>query len=121
MEVPLIAVVDDDVGMRQSLGGLVRSLGYRAALFDSAEQFLDAPEAGLADCVITDLQMPGGMSGIDLANRVEARLKGRVILLSAFLDDRVYLLAEAAGVCCFLRKPFDGERLIGCIEAALAA
>ncbi len=118
-EIPLIAVVDDDAGMRQSLEGLVRSLGYRAALFESAEHFLAAPEALSSCCVISDLQM-SGMSGIELAHSLGERLKGRVILISAFLDERVRILADEAGVRCFLRKPFDGERLIGCIEAALA-
>lgn len=117
-EIPIIAVIDDDAGMRESLDGLVRSLGYRAAAFASAEQFLAAPELLSFCCVISDYQMPG-ISGIELAHRVGARLRGRVILISAFLDARVRALAQDAGVRCFLRKPFDGERLIECIEAAL--
>lgn len=118
-DTPLIAVVDDDAGMRQSLDGLVRSLGYRAALFTSAEAFLAAPEADATRCVISDLQMPGGMDGIQLARRVGAPLRGRVILISAFLNDKVRNEASDAGVHCFLRKPFDGETLIGCIESIL--
>jgi FixJ family two-component response regulator len=112
--------VDDDAGMRQSLDGLVRSLGYRAALFSSAEAFLAAPEAAASHCVISDLQMPGGMDGIQLARTVGAPLQGRVILMSAFLSDKTRGEASDAGVRCVLHKPFDGETLIGCIESILS-
>jgi len=118
-DTPLIAVVDDDAGMRQSLDGLVRSLGYRAALFSSAEAFLAAPEAASSRCVISDFQMPGGMDGIELARSVGNSLQGRVILMSAFLNDKVRGQASDAGVRCFLRKPFDGDTLINCIESIL--
>ncbi|WP_206244971.1 response regulator transcription factor [Novosphingobium terrae] len=120
-DIPVIAIVDDDAGMRQSLDGLIRSLGYRATLFESAEAFLGAPEAKSCQCVVSDLQMPGGMDGIELARAVDDRLQGRVILISAFLDDAVQERALEAGVYRFLRKPFDGEELVGCIEAMLEA
>ncbi|MBP0495176.1 response regulator transcription factor [Pararoseomonas indoligenes] len=119
--IPLIAVVDDDEGMRRSLDGLVRSLGYRVATFSSAEAFLSSAERDGSACVISDVQMPG-MSGVELTEAISASgACTPVILISAFLDDRVTAQARAAGVRCFLRKPFDGDRLISCLDSALAS
>jgi FixJ family two-component response regulator len=117
----LISVVDDNDGVRASLDGLVRSLGYRVATFSSAEDFLGSHAASDSRCVISDLQMPG-MNGIDLT-----RAMGRtgsstpVILISAFLNDPIRREAKAAGVHCFLSKPFDGDALVDCLDSALAA
>lgn len=62
----LISIIDDDEGVRVSLDGLVRSLGYRVALFKCAEDFLNETESADSGCVISDIEMPGGMSGISL-------------------------------------------------------
>ncbi|MCE3290347.1 MAG: response regulator, partial [Caulobacter sp.] len=58
MTQPLIAIVEDDESLRESLVGLVRSLGYRASSFASADLFLAAGEEAACDCIITDIQMP---------------------------------------------------------------
>jgi len=59
MQVPVISIVDDDESFRRATTNFVRSLGYTAATFASAEEFLQADAAGRSDCLITDLQMPG--------------------------------------------------------------
>lgn len=119
-EQPLISVVDDDAGVRRSLDGLVRSLGYRVAMFESAEAFLESPCASTSRCVISDVQMPGGMSGIELAHALgTSDAATPVILISAFVDEKVKGLAKAAGAHCFLKKPFDGDVIIACLEKAL--
>ncbi|WP_210251675.1 response regulator transcription factor [Neorhizobium galegae] len=116
----MIAIIDDDEGMRVSLDGLLRSLGHRTELFDSAEAFLESQSAGTADCVISDIHMPGGMSGIDLARRLgDDRPPMPVILMSAFADKDVRERAEDTKVHCLLAKPFDEETLIACLEKAL--
>src|SRR5271168_2084486 len=61
----LISIVDDDESMRESTKGLVRSLGYQAETFASAEEFLHSDSVKNTSCLITDVQMPG-LSGIDL-------------------------------------------------------
>ncbi|SEJ81766.1 Response regulator receiver domain-containing protein [Sphingobium sp. AP50] len=117
---PLITIVDDDAGIRSSLDGLVRSLGYRVALFDSAEGFLESQAASECDCVVSDVQMPGGMTGIELISALKAT--GRtvpIILISAFTGQDARAEAQKAGAYCALRKPFDGEDLVTCIERAL--
>ncbi len=117
---PLISVVDDDEGVRRSLDGLVRSLGYRVEMFDSAESFLGSHCATDSQCVISDVQMPGGMSGIELTQTMGDRgVITPVILISAFADDKVRTEAREAGAHCFLKKPFDGEALIACLDKAL--
>jgi FixJ family two-component response regulator len=117
---PLISVVDDDEGVRHSLDGLVRSLGYRVAIFSSAEAFLGSAERSQSACVISDIRMPG-MCGLDMT---EALVAGGghapVILISSFLDERMAERARAAGACCFLKKPFDGDVLIACLNKAIA-
>lgn len=120
-EQPLICVIDDDEGVRQSLDTLVRSLGYRVALFESAESFLASAVAADSSCVISDVQMPGGMGGIELVRRVCASdLTVPVILISAFANDDVRSEAQLAGAHCFLKKPYTGDDLIECLYRALA-
>jgi FixJ family two-component response regulator len=116
----LISVVDDDEGVRRSLDALVRSAGYRVATFDSAEAFLVSAAPGDSVCVISDVQMPGGMGGLELMRTILGSPSAvPVILISAFVDDRLREAALAAGAHCFLKKPFDGDKLIACVERAL--
>ena len=98
----------------------VRSLGYAAAAFASAEDFLKADGARHSDCLITDLQMPG-MDGLELQTRLTAeghRLP--IIFVSAFPEMKARVQALAAGAAAFLDKPFNDEKLIACLSRALA-
>lgn len=115
---PLISVVEDDEGLRNSLDGLMRSLGYRVETFACAEAFLGSAARASCDCVISDVQIPGGMSGIELAQQVTPS-GTPVILMSAFADDKAKALAAAAGAQCLLKKPFNCDVLIDCIDTAL--
>lgn len=117
---PLISVVDDDASVRASLEGLIRSLGYRVASFESAAAFLESDARAETACVISDVQMPG-MTGLELTQALVA-VEGAppVILMSAFAEDGARARAEQAGAVCFLQKPFSGDSLIGCLESALA-
>jgi FixJ family two-component response regulator len=116
---PLICVVDDDSSVRVSLEGLLRSLGHRVQAFDSATAFMASDARGQADCVISDLQMPG-MTGVEMKEAMIAAGENTpVILITAFADDTQKARAEKAGVTCFLPKPFTGEKLIDCLNRAL--
>ena len=116
----IIAVIDDDGGMRISLDCLLRSLGYRTALFESAEAFLVDGGAVLTDCVISDIAIPGGMSGLELARWLADERPGiPVILVSGFVNKRSREEAEALGVEALLAKPFDDEMLISILNHAL--
>jgi FixJ family two-component response regulator len=117
----IVSIVDDDAAVRTATQTFVRSLGYKATVFASAEDFLKAPECKTADCLIADIQMPG-MSGFDL-HRELARQRPNlpIIFISAFPEEQVRQQAMAGGATCLLSKPFDGDMLIACIEKALAA
>lgn len=116
-----IAVIDDDEGMRVSLDGLLRSLGYRTALFENAEAFLGTGTDRPPACVISDVAILGGMSGLELARRLaQDRPEIPLILMSGCADESCEQEAKASGVDALLAKPFDDETLIDYLGRALA-
>ncbi len=115
----MIAIVDDDESVRSATKSLVRSLGYEAATFCSAEEFLGSAQLKSTSCLITDVRMPG-MSGVELQDRLIA--DGRslpTVFISAFSDERVQQKVLERGAVGYLRKPFEEDRLVACIEIAL--
>ncbi|HYF88506.1 response regulator transcription factor [Azospirillum sp.] len=105
-----IAIVEDDPIVRNSLGSLIRSFGYRISLFACAEDFLASPPDGVG-CLISDITMPG-MSGLELQVAVKVRMpKMPVLLLTAFPDPRIRDRAMASGARMFLEKPVDPDDL----------
>ena len=115
----MISIVDDDESVRESTKALVRSLGYSARTFASAEEFLDS-DPDETSCLILDVQMKG-LSGVELLEHLIA--EGRytpVIFITAFPDERIRNHALEAGAVGFLRKPFGDEKLTRCLDAALA-
>jgi FixJ family two-component response regulator len=120
-KVPMISIVDDDKSIRDATEGLVRSLGYRTATFESAEAFIDSDRLKDTVCLITDVQMPG-LTGLDLQDHLNAH--GRlmpVIFVTAFPDDGIRARALKAGAVGFFRKPFDEDKLVECLDLAVAA
>jgi FixJ family two-component response regulator len=116
---PLISIVDDDESVREATKGLVRSLGYIAATFSSAEEFLNSGRVSDTSCLITDVQMPG-LSGVELQHRLISQ--GRTmptIFVTAFPDERTRKRVLTAGAVGYLSKPFDEESLIACLDTAL--
>ena len=116
---PMISIVDDDESVRESTKALVRSLGYSARTFSSAEEFLES-NPNETSCLILDVQMKG-LSGVELLERLIA--EGRqtpVIFVTAFPDERVRDHVLDAGAVGFLRKPFSDEKLTRCLDTALA-
>ena len=114
-----MSIVDDDESVRESTKALVRSLGYAARAFASAEEFLNSNPDDTS-CLILDVQMEG-LSGVELQERLIA--EGRrtpIIFVSAFPDERIRDRALGAGAIGFLRKPFSDEKLIHHIDSALA-
>ncbi len=116
---PCIAIVDDDESVREALRNLLRSVGYEVRAFCSAEDFLGRPESDAFSCLVTDIQMPG-MGGLELQKRLVASgMPLPVILMTAFPREHVRQQAEELGAAGFLAKPFDGSRMIECVERAL--
>jgi FixJ family two-component response regulator len=115
----MIAIVDDDESVRETTKGLVRSLGYAATAFASAEDFLRSDRLHDASCLISDVQMPG-LTGVELQDRLAAAgNRMPIIFITAFPEERIRTRALAAGAHGFLAKPFSDESLIGCLDKAL--
>lgn len=117
----VITIIDDDESVREATKSLVRSLGYKAAVFASAEEYLQSERLDDSSCLITDLHMPG-MSGADLQDRLIA--DGRqipMIFMTAYYEEKVRDRVIDAGAYGFLRKPFNDESLIECLDKALTA
>ena len=116
---PLISVVDDDESMREALRGLMKSLGYTAEAFASAEEFLSSRQVPLTSCLIADVQMPG-MTGLELHRHLMASgTTIPTILITAYPDESMRERALEDGVVCYLGKPFDESDLLGCIHSSL--
>ena len=116
---PLIAIVDDDRWMRRSLERLLRSAGFQAETFVSAEDYLAAGKHEGTGCIILDIGLPG-MSGFELERRLTAdhnRLP--IVFVSAHDEPEVRDEAAHAGAVAFLAKPFDDESLLDAVSLAL--
>lgn len=117
---PIIAVVDDDESVRESLADLAESVGYETALFASAEEFLKwfHHRDSLA-CLILDVRLPG-MSGIELFTRLPLNRRTiPTIFITAHVDPRMKTFATKVGVIAVLYKPFHPEVLLQAIQTAL--
>ncbi len=117
---PLVAVVDDDISVRESLEGLIRSVGLEVRLSASAEEFLSSSDPRKADCLIFDVRLPG-MSGIELHRHLMARqCKVPVIFITAHASDNG-ARSEAASdwTVAYLTKPFSEDELVDAVNAAL--
>jgi FixJ family two-component response regulator len=117
---PSVAIVDDDEALCSSLVDLMRSIGYRAEPFASAETLLTSSSLLLFDCVIADVHMPG-MGGLDLVRDLRERgAMTPVILITALPDRHLDDEAISAGAQRLLRKPFETNALLDCIERSLS-
>jgi FixJ family two-component response regulator len=117
--VPLIAIVDDDEALRNSLDNLIRSYGFRAQGFASAEAFLRSNHAGETACLILDVRMPG-MNGLELQRQiVAAKWQIPIIFITAYADDEARVRALESGAVAFLYKPCREDDLLNALDAAL--
>jgi FixJ family two-component response regulator len=118
--VPIIAVIDDDASVRESLAGLAESVGYETALFASAEEFLRPnhhPDS-LA-CLILDVRLPG-MSGVELFTQLPPGLRSvPTIFISAHADAQLDTWASKPGVIAVLHKPFQPQVLLQAVRKAI--
>jgi FixJ family two-component response regulator len=108
----VVATVDDDRRVRESVQSVLESAGYEALTFESAEAFLESGALSSVTCVIADVRLPG-MDGTELHRRIRReRRQLPVILISAHDDDGVRQQALLDGAIAFLVKPFDGGDLL---------
>jgi RNA polymerase sigma factor (sigma-70 family) len=115
-----IFIVDDDPGVRDSIGLMLGLVGFRTAMFADAESFLAAYQEDWAGCVVADLKLPG-KSGIEL--QAELRARGStlpVVIITAHGDVPTARAAFQAQAVDFLEKPFDDTQLRAAIDTAFA-
>jgi FixJ family two-component response regulator len=117
----LVSLVDDDRFCRDSMGRLMRSLGYTVEAFPSAADFLASPRLGETACLIADVHMPA-MTGIELYRYlIDAGRAIPTILVTAYPNDVDRARALNDGVVCYLRKPVDEQHLKRCLRVALTS
>ncbi|MGI9516468.1 MAG: response regulator transcription factor [Pirellulaceae bacterium] len=117
---PIVYVVDDDQGSRESLRALVRSMGLQAEICGSAEEFLASFDPDRPGCLITDVRMPG-MSGLDLQEKLAGDgIRFPVIIITAHAETPLTVKAIKQGAVTVLEKPCRDYELYDSIRDALA-
>ncbi len=117
--VPLISIVDDDDSLRNSLDNLIRSVGFHAQGFPSAEALLSSNQLHDTACLILDVRLPG-MNGLELQRRIAAaNWRIPIIFITSHADGDARARALEAGAVDYLYKPFREEELLNAIDAAL--
>jgi FixJ family two-component response regulator len=114
-----ISIIDDDAAVRESLRGLLRSVGFAVEAFASAEDFLSSDQRAGTDCLVLDVRMPG-MSGLELQRHLlAAEPRVPVIFITAHGDEEQRSQALDAGAVDYLLKPFTEEALLSAVDMAL--
>ncbi|NYT41431.1 response regulator [Sphingomonas sp. R-74633] len=114
-----IAVVDDDESVRESLPDLLRSFGFEAKPFGSAEAFLESGVIDDTDCLVLDVSMPG-MSGPELQQELR-RMGNRtpIVFITAHSDERAWPGLQRSGAVAYLLKPFSEDAIFEAVRTAL--
>jgi FixJ family two-component response regulator len=116
---PVIAIVDDDPSVREGLYSLIRSAGWRAEMFASAQEFLARHATEAPSCLVLDFQLTG-LSGLDPQKRMaEVALQIPIVFLTGHGDIPAWVQAMKAGAIEFLTKPVDEENLLRAIQEAI--
>ena len=116
---PLVAVVDDDESIRESLPDLLREFGFSARAFSSAEAYLESDAVRQSKCVVLDIAMPG-MNGLDLQRELARRgLAIPIIFITGHKDEELRARALARGAAGFLHKPFSDMALLEALRKAV--
>jgi FixJ family two-component response regulator len=116
----VIAIVDDDALIRETLKDLLESAGYSSVAFSSAEALLQWRRLATLGCLITDMRMPV-TTGLELHLKLtKAGYSIPTILITAYPDETVRARAARAGIVCYLPKPVTSDALLACVDEALA-
>ena len=115
----LVSIVDDDESVRESLPDLLRSFGFDAAPFASAEAFLASDSLGRSSCLILDVAMPG-MTGPELQQELIRRQSDvPIIFITAHSEDRMLPIMLKRGAAACLYKPLNVTALLEAVNAAV--
>ena len=116
----LVSIVDDDVCVRESLSGLIRSLGFAAKEYASAEEFLTWGWWDESVCLILDVRLPA-MGGLELQRYLAESQRARsIIFISGHATENEQTWAKLRGAVAFLQKPFTDESLLKAVRDSIA-
>ncbi|SIT57362.1 Nodulation protein W [Mesorhizobium prunaredense] len=116
---PAVYVIDDDAGIRDSLGLLFRSVGLRAELFRSANELMQSKLPPIPSCLVLDVRLPG-LSGFELhAELTKADVHIPIIFITAHGDIPMSVRAMKAGAVDFITKPFRDQDMLDAVTAAI--
>ncbi|MEX2141412.1 MAG: response regulator [Pirellulales bacterium] len=115
-----IFIVDDEKAVRESVAALLRAHKLRVELFASGEEFLAVYDGGRPGCLVADMRLEGGMSGVQLQQALLER-GGRlpVIMITGHVDEKSAKDALAKGALCVLQKPVPYNELLAHVRRAL--
>jgi FixJ family two-component response regulator len=117
---PIVFVVDDDPSVREALESLIVQAGWRAQLFESAQDFLSFPRAVVPSCLVLDVTLPG-LNGLELQSLIAGdRIDMPIIFITGHADVPMTVKAMKAGAVEFLTKPVAEDVLINAIGSAIA-
>jgi two-component system response regulator DctR len=122
---PHIAIIDDDPGVRSSLGMLLETRSWNYTEFERANDFLDDARPGRFNCILIDIRIPG-MSGLELFEELHRRARRSMdylppsLFLSGHGDIPIVVRALKQGAVDFLEKPADHRTLLDAITRAIA-
>jgi FixJ family two-component response regulator len=115
----VVAVIDDDKGIREALDGMLRSVGLQVECFASAQEFLTKDDRDKFGCIVLDVHLPG-RNGLDFLDDLAAlRVTTPVIVISGFADVPMSVRAMKAGAIEFLTKPVRAMDLLAAVETAV--
>jgi FixJ family two-component response regulator len=118
-EQPVVIVVDDDPSIRNAIDRLLRSVGLRVELFESAKEFLQSDRPDAPSCIVLDVRLPG-QSGLNLQRDLAAaHMHVPIIFITGHGDIPMSVRVMKAGAVEFLSKPFHDQDLLAAIEVAL--
>ena len=116
---PIVFVVDDDASVRDAIGNLLESVGIRAQMFGSTEEFMRAQRPDVPSCLILDVRLPG-TSGLEFQEQLEkAGVEIPIIFITAHGDIPMTKRAMKAGAIEFLTKPFEKKDLLDAVAHGL--
>lgn len=116
----MVFIIDDDSSVRQSIQGLLRSVGLRSESFPAAQDFLRSKRPDCPSCLVLDVRLPG-VSGLDFQHKlIEAGIHIPIIFITGHGDIPMSVKAMKSGAVEFLTKPFRDQDLLDAIQLALA-
>ena len=116
---PVVFIIDDDAGVRAATQRVLKSVGLRAEVFATAQDFLQRPPYDGPSCLVLDVRLPG-ISGLELQRKlIEAGVQVPIIFISAHGDVPMTVKAMKSGAVEFLTKPFRDQELVDAIQQAL--